>query len=71
MQPYKVVGNVPTPGRDATGKPVDGHLVTAQMLGSGSQFQVFVPNTLYTVANVTAALDAKAETVAGVDAIGS
>jgi hypothetical protein len=65
---FKVLSQTVTTGKDVTGVPSSGHLVTAA-LPSGTQFQVFVPDRSYTVQNVTDLLAAKAKTVAAVDAI--
>lgn len=63
---FMVVSQIPSRGKDASGAYVGGHLITASV-PSGSTFQVFVPDTAYTVENVKAALGAKAAQVIAVD----
>lgn len=67
---FKVLTQSPTTGRDASGTPTAGYQITAQVVG-GSTFQVFVPKAQYTVTTVTGLLQAEANEVAAVDAIGS
>lgn len=66
---WTVISQQPTQGKTSTGGYTTGHLITAKLAQSGSTFQVFVPDDQYTVDNVKAALLAKAEAVAAVDAL--
>jgi hypothetical protein len=66
---FKVISQVPGTVNDATGRPVQGVTVTAQLKGSGTTFKVTFTNAQYTPDNVKATLMAQAADVAAIDSL--
>lgn len=68
---YKVLTQTPDTQRTAGGAVEHGTTITAQIVGSQSTFRAFVPDSQYTVDQVTAILADKATHVAAVANIGA